>query len=42
MNASGEAVIAMASDLQDGPELIPAFLSRWEEGYKDRARRCPA
>ena len=34
MQARGEAMIAMASDLQDPPELIPEFLRRWEEGYK--------
>lgn len=34
LQASGEAVIAMASDLQDPPELIPAFLKEWEAGYK--------
>jgi glycosyltransferase involved in cell wall biosynthesis len=32
--ASGDAVIAMASDLQDPPEMIPAFIRKWEEGYK--------
>jgi glycosyltransferase involved in cell wall biosynthesis len=31
--ASGDAVIAMASDLQDPPEHIPEFLERWEQGY---------
>ena len=30
----GDAVIAMASDLQDPPETIPALVTRWEEGYK--------
>ncbi|MDE5735500.1 MAG: glycosyltransferase family 2 protein, partial [Bacteroidales bacterium] len=30
----GDAVIAMASDLQDPPETIPALVARWEEGYK--------
>jgi glycosyltransferase involved in cell wall biosynthesis len=34
MQARGDAVIGMASDLQDPPELIPQFLARWEEGYK--------
>ena len=32
--ASGAAIIAMASDLQDPPSLIPAFLEKWEAGYK--------
>jgi len=31
--ASGDAVIAMASDLQDPPEQIPEFLKKWEAGY---------
>jgi glycosyltransferase involved in cell wall biosynthesis len=31
---SGEAVIYMASDLQDPPSLIPEFIYKWEEGYK--------
>lgn len=30
--ASGDAVINLASDLQDPPELIPVFLQKWEEG----------
>jgi len=34
LQARGDAVIGMASDFQDPPELIPAFLERWEEGYK--------
>jgi len=34
LEARGDAVIGMASDLQDPPELIPKFLERWEEGYK--------
>ena len=33
LQASGDAVIALASDLQDPPERIPEFLSKWEEGY---------
>lgn len=32
MQASGDAVIALASDLQDPPERIPEFLQKWEEG----------
>jgi polyisoprenyl-phosphate glycosyltransferase len=32
--ATGEAVIAMASDLQDPPEMLPLFIRKWEEGYK--------
>jgi glycosyltransferase involved in cell wall biosynthesis len=34
LQARGDAVIAMASDLQDPPELIPTFVAKWEEGYK--------
>ena len=34
LQCRGEAVIAMAADLQDPPELIPEFLARWREGYK--------
>ena len=34
LQARGDAVIAMASDLQDPPELIPKFVRKWEEGYK--------
>jgi len=32
LQARGDAVVALASDLQDPPELIPEFLSRWEAG----------
>jgi glycosyltransferase involved in cell wall biosynthesis len=34
MQARGDAVIAMASDLQDPPEMIPEFVQKWEDGYK--------
>ena len=34
LQATGEAVIGMASDLQDPPEWIPEFLKKWEQGYK--------
>ena len=34
MQTSGEATIAMSSDLQDPPELIPSFLAEWEMGWK--------
>ena len=34
LQASGDAVIGMASDLQDPPEKIPDFIHKWEEGYK--------
>lgn len=34
LNAYGDAVICMASDLQDPPHLIRDFIEKWEEGYK--------
>ncbi|WP_313951413.1 glycosyltransferase family 2 protein, partial [Accumulibacter sp.] len=34
LQARGDAVIAMASDLQEPPELIPEFIDRWEKGYR--------
>jgi polyisoprenyl-phosphate glycosyltransferase len=34
LQAKGEAVIGMASDLQDPPSLIPQLVRKWEEGYK--------
>ncbi|MFA6584220.1 MAG: glycosyltransferase family 2 protein [Elusimicrobiaceae bacterium] len=34
MQAQGDAVISLVSDLQDPPELIPEFLKNWEEGFK--------
>lgn len=34
MQAHGDAVLTLASDLQDPPELIPQFLAKWEEGYQ--------
>jgi len=33
LQAPGEAVIVMAADLQDPPELIPEFIKKWREGY---------
>lgn len=32
MKANGDAVIGMASDFQDPPEMIPKFIEKWEEG----------
>ena len=34
INGSGDAIIYMASDLQDPPEMIPQFIEKWEQGYK--------
>ncbi len=34
LQASGDAIIEMASDLQDPPERIPDFIQKWEEGAK--------
>ena len=34
LQCRGDAVIGMAADLQDPPELIPAFLEKWREGFK--------
>jgi polyisoprenyl-phosphate glycosyltransferase len=32
--ATGEAIVCMASDLEDPPEMIPDFVRKWEEGWK--------
>lgn len=32
-HASGDACVIMAGDLQDPPELIPEFITKWEDGY---------
>ena len=34
LQGRGDAVIYMASDLQDPPEVIPEFIKKWQEGYK--------
>src|SRR5678816_1911516 len=34
MQTSGDAVVAMAADFQDPPEMIPQFLEKWEQGHK--------
>jgi polyisoprenyl-phosphate glycosyltransferase len=34
LQAKGDAVVVMASDLQDPPEMLPDFVAKWEEGYK--------
>jgi glycosyltransferase involved in cell wall biosynthesis len=34
LQAFGDAVVLLASDLQDPPELIREFVARWEQGYR--------
>lgn len=34
LQARGDAIINMASDLQEPPELIGEFIRKWEEGWK--------
>jgi glycosyltransferase involved in cell wall biosynthesis len=34
LQARGDAIINMASDMQEPPELIGDFLRKWEQGYK--------
>lgn len=34
LQASGEAVVLMSSDLQDPPELIGDLIRKWEDGYQ--------
>ncbi len=34
MQASGDAVVTMASDLQNPPPMIRDFIEKWEQGYK--------
>lgn len=33
IKATGDAAIELDCDLQDPPELIPAFIEKWNEGY---------
>ncbi len=33
--ATGDAVVFMAADLQDPPEVIPQFIEQWEQGYEN-------
>jgi glycosyltransferase involved in cell wall biosynthesis len=33
LQAGGDAVIVMASDLQDPPEMIPRLIEAWEKGF---------
>jgi len=32
--ATGDAIVLLDGDLQDPPELIPAFYAKWREGYE--------
>jgi glycosyltransferase involved in cell wall biosynthesis len=47
MQAGGDAVISLAADLQDPPELLPEFLKRWEQGnqivvgVKEKSKESP-
>ena len=34
MQASGDAVVTMASDLQNPPSMVRDFIEKWEQGYK--------
>lgn len=34
LQTAGDCTITMCADFQDPPELIPQFVSAWEEGYK--------
>jgi polyisoprenyl-phosphate glycosyltransferase len=34
IQGSGDAVLLIASDLQDPPEMIAEFIKKWKEGYK--------
>lgn len=34
LQASGDAVVILCSDLQDPPELIETFIQKWEEGFR--------
>ena len=34
LQATGDAVVYMASDLEDPPEMLPQFIRKWEEGCK--------
>jgi len=31
--ATGDAIVGMAADFQDPPEMLSAFVRKWEEGY---------
>lgn len=33
--AKGDAAIVMCADLEDPPEVVPEFITKWEEGYQN-------
>ena len=39
LQAHGDAVIYLASDMQDPPELIGPFLEAWQEGYENKLKK---
>ncbi len=47
LQAHGEAILYLASDLQDPPERIPQLIEKWEQGFKlvlgvkDRSQESP-
>ena len=34
LQSKSDALISMAADMQDPPQMLPQFLEKWEEGYK--------
>ena len=34
LSAKGDAVVGMASDLEDPPEMVASFIRKWEDGFK--------
>ncbi len=34
-SVDADAVVLMTADLQDPPEMIPKFVTQWEEGYEN-------
>lgn len=34
LQARGDAVVCMAADFQDPPEMLASFVAKWREGYK--------
>ena len=34
LNAKGDAIVPMCTDLQEPPEVIEDFIQKWEEGFK--------